>query len=324
MLKSKPKSRIKCRAILLNLLHASLAIKCKTTAGWKADGQETADAMVASREHMLMQVRTAALNGELRDRLGVPFRQPEPNVPSIFKSRPPLLRAAWPRRSYRSQEVRSLAEMIAPASEHVLGWFHITMRIMVLRQFAQGLENYDEQAGQDLLEGLRKIKWHLWHGNGYRARDEIADLQFDAEALETDYPNMRKFLTTIGEFRSYVASNKASLINYGERYRSGEHISSAFVEATVNAVISKRFAKKQQMQWSKVGAHLRLQPRTQTLDGSLRRPSSNGTRAWQTTIKNTMKQQSPPDRPTNAYAPIKGEASSARRRPLARCPRGAG
>jgi hypothetical protein len=168
------------------------------------------------------------------------------------------------------EEVRSLAEMIAPASEHVLDWFHITMRITVLRQFAQGIENYDEQAGQVLLEGLRKIKWHLWHGNGYRAGDEIADLQFDAEALETDYPNMRQFLITIDKFRSYIASNNASLINYGERYRSGERISSAFVEATVNAVISKRFAKKQQMQWSKVGAHLLLQTRTQMLDGSLR------------------------------------------------------
>ncbi|CLP74523.1 Uncharacterised protein [Mycobacterium tuberculosis] len=48
--------------------------------------------------------------------------------------------------------------MIAPASEHVLDWFHITMRITVLRQFAQGLENHDEQAGQDLLEALRRIK----------------------------------------------------------------------------------------------------------------------------------------------------------------------
>ncbi len=38
------------------------------------------------------------------------------------------------------EEVRSLAKMIAPASEHVLDWFHITMRITVLRQFAQGLE----------------------------------------------------------------------------------------------------------------------------------------------------------------------------------------
>jgi hypothetical protein len=44
-------------------------------------------------------------------------------------------------------EVRSLAEMIAPASEDVLDWFHITMRITVLRQFAQGVENHDEKAG---------------------------------------------------------------------------------------------------------------------------------------------------------------------------------
>nr|WP_155936653.1 hypothetical protein [Mesorhizobium ciceri] len=44
--------------------------------------------------HMLMQVRTADLNGELRDRLRAPFRQPEPNVPPLLKPRPPLLRAA--------------------------------------------------------------------------------------------------------------------------------------------------------------------------------------------------------------------------------------
>jgi hypothetical protein len=68
----------------------------------------------------------------------------------------------------------------------------------------------------------------------------------------------------------YITSNEESLINYGERYRSGERISSAFVEATVNAVISKRFAKKQQMQWSRHGAHLLLQTRTRALDGSLR------------------------------------------------------
>jgi hypothetical protein len=49
-----------------------------------------------------------------------------------------------------------------------------------------------------------------------------------------------------------------------------EPISTAFVESTVNLVVGKRFAKKQQMQWSKAGAHLLLQTRTQTLDGTLR------------------------------------------------------
>jgi hypothetical protein len=34
-------------------------------------------------------------------------------------------------------------------------------------------------------------------------------------------------------------------------------------------VISRRFAKKQQMQWSKVGAHRLLQTRTKTLNGTL-------------------------------------------------------
>lgn len=42
------------------------------------------------------------------------------------------------------------------------------------------------------------------------------------------------------------------------------------MEATVNAVVSKRFAKKQQMQWTRRGAHLLLQTRTRTLDGTLR------------------------------------------------------
>ena len=35
-------------------------------------------------------------------------------------------------------------------------------------------------------------------------------------------------------------------------------------------MVSRRFAKKQQMQWSKQGAHRLLQTRTKTLDGTLR------------------------------------------------------
>lgn len=57
---------------------------------------------------------------------------------------------------------------------------------------------------------------------------------------------------------------------YGERYRYGEKISTAFVESTVNEVISKRMVKKQQMHWTKRGAHLLLQVRVQTLNDDLR------------------------------------------------------
>jgi hypothetical protein len=55
--------------------------------------------------------------------------------------------------------------------------------------------------------------------------------------------------------------------NYGERYRNGERISTGFVESAVNQVISKRMAKRKQMQWSRRGAHLLLQVRTQVLNG---------------------------------------------------------
>jgi len=60
-----------------------------------------------------------------------------------------------------------------------------------------------------------------------------------------------------------------SVPNYGERYRHGEAIATGFVESTVNQVVSKRFCKKQQMQWTKRGAHLLLQTRVKTLNGEL-------------------------------------------------------
>jgi hypothetical protein len=51
---------------------------------------------------------------------------------------------------------------------------------------------------------------------------------------------------------------------------SGERISSCMAESTVNAVISKRFAPRQQMRWMSHGADLLLQTRTRALDGTLR------------------------------------------------------
>jgi len=71
----------------------------------------------------------------------------------------------------------------------------------------------------------------------------------------------------------YFASGLISctlIPNDGERYRYGERISTGFVESTVNQVISKRFCKRQQMQWTKRGAHLLLQTRVKTLNQELR------------------------------------------------------
>jgi hypothetical protein len=47
-------------------------------------------------------------------------------------------------------------------------------------------------------------------------------------------------------------------------------ISTSFVESTDDELISKRMVKKQQMRWTKEGAHLLLQTRFKTLVGDLR------------------------------------------------------
>jgi hypothetical protein len=67
-----------------------------------------------------------------------------------------------------------------------------------------------------------------------------------------------------------LGRNTASLTNYGERYRSGERIASAFAEETVNAVVSTRFAKSSRCDGR--GAPLLLQTRAKTLDGTVRSP----------------------------------------------------
>ncbi len=69
---------------------------------------------------------------------------------------------------------------------------------------------------------------------------------------------------------TYIDNNSHLIPNYGEKYRYGETITTAFVESTVNEVVATRMVKKQQMQWSRQGAHCILQTRTAVLNGELR------------------------------------------------------
>ena len=69
-------------------------------------------------------------------------------------------------------------------------------------------------------------------------------------------------LKAVREFRGYIEANQNFIPNYGDRYRRGEKISTAFAESAVNQVVSERMVKKQQMRWSESGAHNLLQVRT--------------------------------------------------------------
>jgi hypothetical protein len=90
--------------------------------------------------------------------------------------------------------------------------------------------------------------------------------------IDTQDPTQKqqKLLKKLDEFETYIRNNAGFIPNYGERWRYGETISTAFVESTINQVVSKRMVKKQQMRWSQQGAHLLLQVRTHVLNDELR------------------------------------------------------
>lgn len=162
-------------------------------------------------------------------------------------------------------DVRELPLYLNPQAEHLIDWFHITMRLTVLGQIAKGL---DPKLARTAASELERLKWFLWHGNAFRALQVIDDLKIDLD-VEDPTPQERKLYKTLAEFGHYIDANAAWIPNYGERYRYGEAISNAFVESAVNQIISKRMVKKQQMRWSPRGAHLLLQIRTQVINENL-------------------------------------------------------
>jgi hypothetical protein len=89
-------------------------------------------------------------------------------------------------------------------------------------------------------------------------------------ALEDDPISgpLRKLGKTLGEFATYISNNAGYIVNYGERFRAGERISTGFVESAVNQIVDKRFDKRQSMRWTPRGAHLLFQTRTRVLNAS--------------------------------------------------------
>lgn len=169
--------------------------------------------------------------------------------------------------------VRDLQLYLSPEAEHLLDWFHITMRLTTLTQTAKGLPATTSPDGRtlrdDVVRELERIKWFLWHGNVFQALQELRFVEGDLEATayESDDATAWKLCKAVQEFTTYIEHNGGFIPNYGERYRNGERISTGFVESTVNYVVSKRMVKKQQMRWSQRGAHLLLQIRTRVLNG---------------------------------------------------------
>jgi hypothetical protein len=144
---------------------------------------------------------------------------------------------------------------------------------------ARGFRRTDDSpiSKERILKDLERVKWFLWHGIVFRADEMLTDLMFevdgamdeDHEARQPAHLVLEKLARALEEFATYIDNNASGIVNYGERHRCGERISTGFVESTINQLVAKRFVKKQQMRWTPRGAHLLLQVRVQALNDDL-------------------------------------------------------
>ncbi len=176
------------------------------------------------------------------------------------------------------EDIRDLPLYLNAQAEHLLDWFHLTMRITVMANMAKSLrppppdpvipDEPPADLANEIGTQLQRLKWFCWHGNVFRALQAVDDILFDLDITEP-CPEQARLLKAVRESGSYIRANAGRIPSYGERQRAGEAISTAFTESAVNQVISKRMVKKQQMRWTPRGAHLLLQVRTRVLNDQL-------------------------------------------------------
>jgi hypothetical protein len=142
------------------------------------------------------------------------------------------------------ENVRRVQEYLHPFSEHLIDWFHITMRLTVLQQQTKALQEERPETGAEASKRLESVKHLLWHGNTEEALERLGDLLMELSFIQARSNAAKKVVDGLDDFRTYICNNREFIPNFGERRRQGETISTAFVESTINQVVSRRFVKK--------------------------------------------------------------------------------
>jgi hypothetical protein len=168
--------------------------------------------------------------------------------------------------------VRSVTK--APV-EHILDWFHLSMRVRHVEQALLGLDALEPTHRAPLdrvrvdVERLRHLLWNGYHEETCQALGRIVSSTADASLLDgaAVAAKAARLATHCTELRGYIENNEGALIDYGQRYRPGKPISTSRAEGTVNHLVNARMNKRRQMRWSPRGAHRVLQVRAAVLDG---------------------------------------------------------
>jgi hypothetical protein len=167
--------------------------------------------------------------------------------------------------------LRAIHRQSVPQAEHMLDWFHISMKFQNLKQFAKGINETTDAAVRDhALSQLERAKWRFWNGYTQRGIAALVDLEYwsRVQCFEHILP-LKKVADALLKLIRYLESKADSKPDYGNRYRDRLRISTGFVESTVNEIIAKRMVKKQQMRWSRHTVQAFLNVRVHVLNATL-------------------------------------------------------
>lgn len=114
-------------------------------------------------------------------------------------------------------DVRELRYYLNPQAEHILDWFHVTMKITAMHQIARGIE--DTVFMEKILALLERVKWRLWHGHVARALWPLDWMSDDCYCEEKSDDRREKLYQALLKYHTYISNNREFIPNYAERYR---------------------------------------------------------------------------------------------------------
>ena len=120
--------------------------------------------------------------------------QPKRRVASVLQEQGLSMTQAMTFLTDGADNIRYLAHNMSPAANHLLDWFHLSMRLCVLGRYPEGLKHHNPEQAIDFADRIDKIKWCLWHDETDKALRRIRSLADDLAKVETSYPKMRRFI----------------------------------------------------------------------------------------------------------------------------------
>ncbi len=109
------------------------------------------------------------------------------------------------------ENVRRMQEYLHPFSEHLIDWFHITMRLKVLQQQTKRLKQERPEAGADISKRLESVKHLLWHGNTEEALERLSNSILDLSLIQARSAAAVKVAEGgVTEFETYIRNVASS------------------------------------------------------------------------------------------------------------------